>query len=67
MHRISNVDDAFRSRFAKTNRSIETNIIPKRAELLGQIVKLDNRLDEVKSASGAIEKDIRSEYAAIMD
>jgi palmitoyltransferase len=35
--------------------------------LIGQIVRLDHRLDEIKAVKGVIERDIRNEYAAIME
>lgn len=41
--------------------------MPKRAQLIGQIVRLDHRLDEIKTVKGIIEKDIRHEYGAIME
>ena len=41
--------------------------MPKRAQLIGQIVRLDHRLDEVKTVKGVIERDIRNEYAGIME
>jgi len=41
--------------------------MPKRQLLISQIVRLDHRLDEIKIVKGVIEKDIRSEYGAIME
>ena len=41
--------------------------MPKRAQLIGQIVRLDHRLDEIKTVKGVIERDIRNEYAGIME
>lgn len=41
--------------------------MPKRAQLIGQIVRLDHRLDEIKTVKNVIERDIRNEYAAIME
>ncbi len=35
--------------------------------MIGQIVRLDHRLDEIKAVKGVIERDIRNEYAAIME
>jgi len=35
--------------------------------LIGQIVRLDRRLDEIKTVKQVIERDIRNEYAAIME
>ena len=40
--------------------------MPKRAQLIGQIVRLDHRLDEIKTVKSVIERDIRNEYAGIM-
>ena len=41
--------------------------MPKRAQLIGQIVRLDHRIDEVKTVKGVIEKDVRNEYGAVME
>lgn len=67
LHRISSVEEAFRLRFDHINRSIHSNIVPKRAQLIGQIVRLDRRLDEIKQVKTVIERDIRNEYGAIME
>ena len=42
-------------------------MVPKRAQLIGQIVRLDHRLDEIKTVKSVIERDIRNEYAGIME
>jgi len=67
LHRISSIEEAFRSRFDHINRSIHHSLVPKRAQLIAQIVRLDHRIDEVKTVKGIIEKDIRNEYGAIME
>lgn len=67
LHRISSMDEAFRYRFDVINKSIHQSLVPKRSQLIGQIVRLDHRLDEVKSVKQVIERDIRNEYAAIME
>jgi len=67
LHRISSIEEAFRSRFDLINRSIHHSLVPKRAQLIGQIVRLDHRIDEIKTVKGVIEKDIRNEYGAIME
>lgn len=67
LHRISAMEEAFRTRFDLVNRAIHASIVPKRAQLIAQIVRLDHRIDEVKTLKGVIEKDIRNEYGAIME
>jgi palmitoyltransferase len=67
LHRISKLTDAFSYRFQLLNKSIHENLVPKRTQLVGQIVRLDTRLDEVKSVKQVIERDIRNEYAGIME
>jgi hypothetical protein len=67
LHRICNLEEAFRYRFEMINKAIYTSIMPKRQQLIGQIVRLDRRLDEIKTVKGVIERDIRNEYAAIME
>jgi len=67
LHRICNMEEAFRYRFETINRSIHNSLVPKRAQLIGQIVRLDHRLDEIKTVKHVIERDIRNEYAGIME
>lgn len=67
LHRISSMDEAFRFRFDVINRTIHQGVVPKRAQLIGQIVRLDHRIDEIKTIKNVIEKDIRNEYGAIME
>ena len=67
LHRISNLDEAFRYRFENLNKTIHTSLVPKRAQLIGQIVRLDHRLEEVKTVKQVIERDIRNEYAGIIE
>ena len=67
LHRLSNLDEAFRYRFESINKQIHQSLVPKRAQLIGQIVRLDHRLDEIKTVKGVIERDIRNEYAGIME
>ena len=67
LHRICNVEEAFRYRFETINKQIHQALVPKRAQLIGQIVRLDHRLDEIKTVKGVIERDIRNEYAGLME
>ena len=67
LHRICNIEEAFRYRFETMNKSIRNCLVPKRSQLIGQIVRLDHRLDEIKTVKGVIERDIRNEYAGIME
>jgi palmitoyltransferase len=67
LHRICNMEEAFRYRFETINKSIHNSLVPKRAQLIGQIVRLDHRLDEIKTVKGVIDRDIRNEYAGIME
>jgi palmitoyltransferase len=67
LYRICNLEEAFRYRFETVNKSIHQSLVPKRAQLIGQIVRLDHRLDEIKTVKGVIERDIRNEYAGIME
>jgi len=67
LHRVSSLDDAYKYRFELINRQIHQSLVPKRAQLIGQIVRMDHRLDEVKTVKNVIERDIRNEYSAIME
>ena len=61
------MEEAFRFRFETINKQIQNSLVPKRAQLIGQIVRLDHRLDEIKTVKSVIERDIRNEYAGIME
>ena len=67
LHRISKSDEAFAFRFQTLNKTIHDSLVPKRTQLVGQIVRLDTRLDEVKSVKQVIERDIRNEYAGVIE
>jgi hypothetical protein len=67
LHRISSIEESFRGRFDLINRAIHHSVVPKRAQLIGQIVRLDHRIDEIKTVTTVIEKDIRNEYGSIME
>jgi len=67
LHRISSIDESFKYRFDGINKQIHASLVPKRAQLIGQIVRLDHRLDEIKAVKGVIDKDIKNEYAAITE
>ena len=67
LHRICNIEEAFRYRFDQVNKQIHQSLVPKRAQLIGQIVRLDHRLDEIKTVKQVIERDIRNEYAGVME
>lgn len=61
------MSEAFGYRFQTLNKTITEDLVPKRTQLIGQIVRLDARLDQVKTVKQTIERDIRSEYAGIME
>ena len=61
------MNEAFRYRFETINKNIHESLVPKRAQLIGQIVRLDHRIEEVKTVKNVIERDIRNEYAGIME
>lgn len=67
LHKICNLNEAFRYRFETINKNIHESLVPKRAQLIGQIVRLDHRIDEIKTVKNVIERDIRNEYAGIME
>lgn len=67
LHRIQKMSEAFGYRFQTLNKTITEDLVPKRTQLIGQIVRLDARLDQVKTVKQTIERDIRSEYAGIME
>ena len=67
LSRICSIEEALRYRFETVNKSIHSSLVPKRAQLIGQIVRLDHRHEEIKTVKSVIERDIRNEYAGIME
>lgn len=54
-------------RFDQVNRAISQAVVPKRAQLLGQIQRVDQKLDEIKNTKKMVEQDIKREYGAILE
>ena len=67
MHRISKADEAFTFRFQTLNKAIADALVPKRSQLVAQIVRIDNRLDEIKTVKKIIERDIKNEFAGLIE
>jgi palmitoyltransferase len=61
------LDDAYRYRFETLNKAIIQTLAPKQNQLRAQIVRVEHRLNEVRSVKQVIERDIRNEYAGIIE
>lgn len=67
LHRISSIDDAFNARYDIIANAIKNTLIPKRSQLIGQITRIDYRIEEIKTVKGIIQRDIKNEYGGVME
>eukprot|EP01022_Parablepharisma_sp_SALTPOND_P032972 TRINITY_DN87978_c0_g1_i1.p1 TRINITY_DN87978_c0_g1~~TRINITY_DN87978_c0_g1_i1.p1 ORF type:complete len:746 (+),score=67.32 TRINITY_DN87978_c0_g1_i1:5676-7913(+) len=65
-HRIVDIKDAFGARLEYMTSRIGL-LLRKRDTVLAQIDKVEYRTSEIKSVSGIIEKDIKTEYAGMLE
>ena len=67
LHRISSLQEAFDARCGYLREGTYAALLEKRDRLLAQLDKLDYRIAEIKSVSGIIERDIKTEYSGILE
>ena len=67
MHRINIIQEAYNSRFSTLNHIIRAGLINKRDQLLSQIYRIDYRMEEIKFVKTIIERDIRTEFAGMLE
>jgi len=67
LHRINNIDGAFKSRAVVTHQVISGSMIGKRDQLIGQVHRIDHRLEEIKHVKTVIERDIRGEFGGMLE
>jgi palmitoyltransferase len=67
LHRINNIEGAFRSRAVATHQVISGSMIGKRDQLIGQVHRIDHRLEEIKHVKNVIERDIRGEFGGMIE
>jgi septal ring factor EnvC (AmiA/AmiB activator) len=67
LHRVSNIMDIFKKKYNYLNNIINKNLIDKLDQLNNQIQRVDNVIDKVKNTKNEIERNIRSEYAEMIE
>jgi hypothetical protein len=67
MHRVNNIEVAFSTRVAKLSHLINSNLINKRDELLGQIKSINEKIEEFKTNKDDVERGIRTECGFILE
>jgi palmitoyltransferase len=67
LHRIQAVQEAYSALAAQLHQIIRANLLTKRDQLLAQLHKVDYRMEEVKFVKTIIERDIRSEFAGVLE
>lgn len=59
--------DAYRLRKFYLVEAIRSNLVDKRDKIIAQLHRLEYRVEEIKFVRNIIERDIRSEYAGILE
>lgn len=63
--RIVNIDEAYRKRFTGAYQVLNSQIFPKKEQIVSQIKKIKLKMDEIRNAKQFIEKDMKSEFSAM--
>jgi len=67
LHRINTLNEAFHSRAVATHQVITGSILGKRDQLIGQVHRIDQRLEEIKHVKTIIERDVRAEFGGMLE
>ncbi|EGR29141.1 hypothetical protein IMG5_162440 [Ichthyophthirius multifiliis] len=67
LHRINTLEEAYKSRVSNLSELIKGNLLQKRDQLLAQIHRIEYRIEEIKYIKQIIERDVRNEYASIIE
>jgi hypothetical protein len=67
LHRISNVFESFRKKFTYVNNLVQKSLINKLDAMTNQIQAIEFHIEEVKNAKNSIEREIRAEYAQLIE
>jgi len=67
LHRLIDLQTAFRTQSQAFNVILHMNLLPKRDQLRAQIYRLDYRVGEIKYVKTCIERDIRTEYEGMLE
>ena len=55
LHRITTLTEAYDSRMRLVTQAVEKYLFPKRSQLVGQVTRLDYRIQEIQTVKGIIE------------
>ena len=67
LHRISNINDAYRNKFKKLNDICISNLNKRYDILTGNINIIDRKIDEIDKISNNIERQINSNFNGMLD
>eukprot|EP01022_Parablepharisma_sp_SALTPOND_P032963 TRINITY_DN87965_c1_g1_i1.p1 TRINITY_DN87965_c1_g1~~TRINITY_DN87965_c1_g1_i1.p1 ORF type:complete len:901 (+),score=98.93 TRINITY_DN87965_c1_g1_i1:1663-4365(+) len=67
LHRVATLQEAFAARYNYLSGGTYKTLLEKRDKLLAQLDKIDYRIAEIKSVAGIIERDIKTEYAGMLE
>ena len=64
-NKILKIDEAYRKRFTLAYQILNSQLFPKRDQILAQIGLLTSKLEEIRNVKLLIEKDMKSEFSAM--
>jgi hypothetical protein len=67
LHRISNIFESFRKKFSYINNLVNKSLLGKYDQLTNQIQAIEFIIDEIKTMKNSIEREIRTEYSAMIE
>ncbi len=67
LHRVSSLQEAFNARYSYLSGGTYKTLLEKRDKLLAQLDKVDYRIGEIRSVSSIIERDVKTEYAGMLE
>ena len=67
LHRVATLQEAFNARYNYLGSGNYKTLLEKRDKLLAQLDKVDYRIGEIRSVSSIIERDIKTEYAGMLE
>ena len=66
LYRVCTLVEAFNQRYSQFNYNIRSSLLPKREQLMAQMVRIEYRLEQVNTASSIIERDIKMEFSNVL-
>lgn len=66
-HRINTLGDAYKSRVVMIHQLITSSLLTKRDQLIAQLYRIDHRIEEIRQVKTIIERDIKTEFAGLLE